>query len=376
MRVLHICSYYIGNKLYNNLVKSLSFKNINQIIYIPIREKVQFGKNQLPSTFETVKYEYSNILKKSDRYFFIRKISKQKKDIECNILSEVLPDVIHAHTVFSDGGTAYLLYKKYKVKYTVNIRNTDINYFYKYAIHLRPLMYKILLNAESIVFISYAYQRKMFSLLPSQVVSKIKNKCLVIPNGISDYWHNNLAKRKSIKESTDLTLLFIGTLNKNKNIKTVVYSCHELIKRGYNIKLNIIGNGPMEQEVKNLCEKLNIYRDTVFHGYINDKSYISSIMDKSDIFIMPSIKETFGLTYIEAMSRGLPVLYSSGQGIDGFFEEGKIGYSVDPYNINSIVDSIHKIVNEYDTMSVNCIELSKQFNWKSISEDYIKLYQR
>jgi glycosyltransferase involved in cell wall biosynthesis len=48
----------------------------------------------------------------------------------------------------------------------------------------------------------------------------------------------------------------------------------------------------------------------------------------SDIFIMPSYNETFGLVYIEAMSQGLPIIYTQNEGVDGYFKEGSVGYSV------------------------------------------------
>lgn len=99
-------------------------------------------------------------------------------------------------------------------------------------------------------------------------------------------------------------------------------------------------------------------------------------MDNCDIFVMPSHRETFGLVYIEAMSRGLPVVYTKGQGIDGFFEEGEIGYPVDPAETNAIVTAIENIIMNYSNISKNCIVNSKAFNWSSVSNEYIKLYNK
>lgn len=103
---------------------------------------------------------------------------------------------------------------------------------------------------------------------------------------------------------------------------------------------------------------------------------ILEIMDNCDIFVMPSHRETFGLVYIEAMSRGLPVVYTKGQGIDGFFEEGEIGYPVDPAETNAIVTAIENIIMNYSNISKNCIVNSKAFNWSSVSNEYIKLYNK
>src|SRR5699024_3946936 len=175
MKVMHICTYYIGNKLYSNLINALSDDEIEQYIYIPIRNKEHFEKNKITTkSKKNLTYNYNNILKKYHRLFFFNKIYKQKREIEKD-LYKFKPDVIHAHALFSDGGTAYLLKKKYDINYIVNVRNTDINVFYKFFLYLRPLMSKILKNAESVVFISFAYKSMLFSLLDKKTIDEIKN---------------------------------------------------------------------------------------------------------------------------------------------------------------------------------------------------------
>ncbi|MBL3645926.1 glycosyltransferase family 4 protein [Bacillus sp. RHFB] len=374
MRILHLCSYYIGNKLYKNLIKQISLNGVKQEVFIPIKSEKYIGKNQLSSEFNTINYYYRDILKKWDRLLFYNKIMKQMKEVNVSISDIEDVQFIHAHTLFSDGGTAYKLHQKYGINYMVNVRNTDLNFFYKYFIHLRPLMYKILFNASVIVFISHAYKQKMLSLLPKDIVSQIESKCLVIPNGIEDFWHENSLVPKKLNNINKISLLFIGLINKNKNLKTVIYACAKLRDQGLNVNLDVIGNGPLEEEIKILCRDLDL-KNVVFHGYLSDEKTISGIMDKSDIFVMPSFNETFGLVYIEAMSRGIPVIYSRGQAIDGFFNDGEVGYAVDSTNNDMIIKAIKKIIANYNQMSIKSISNSKKFNWTEIGKQYINLYK-
>jgi L-malate glycosyltransferase len=374
MRILHICSYYIGNKLYMNLMKELSFKGLKQEIFIPVRNDEQVGRNQLSTQFSTVNYYYRNLLKKHDKFLFFNKIKKQMTKIEDSIPEIGNVDVIHAHTVFSDGGTAYKLYKKYGIDYIVNVRNTDINTFYRYGLHLRPFMYKVLLNARGIVFISHAYKKQMLALLPSSILSQIMDKCFVIPNGIDDYWHQNVVEEKSKENPNVVKMIFIGAINKNKNLSSVIYAGKQLQKEGFKVLLNVIGTGPLEDKCKDLCKRLDMEKEVRFYGYLKDKEHIASIMDKSEIFIMPSMKETFGLVYIEAMSRGLPVIYTKGQGIDGLFEEGSVGYSVNSMSVDNIVERIKDINNNYNAISKSCLESLSGFHWEEISNKYNNLY--
>ena len=376
MNILHICSYYIGNKLYKNLIKNLSSNGVKQHVFIPLKNDKHKHKNQLPSDYKNINYYYSSILNKYDRLLYFKKISKQMYAIEQEVLKKSKIDFVHAHTVFSDGGTAYKLHLKYRLKYIVNVRNTDINFFYKYAYHLRPFMYKILLNSSAITFISPAYKKQLLSMLPDSVSNEISERCHVIPNGIDPFWHEseNIIKWHSSNEK--IKLLFIGQLNNNKNVSSIIVLCAKLHELGYETSLQVIGDGPNKAKLENLCDKFELRDKVVFHGHINEKDTILSIMDKCDLFIMPSFKETFGLVYIEAMSRGLPVIFTKDQGIDGFFNEGDVGFSVDAHNIEEMIKAVESIISNYEEISNRCVYLAKTFNWADISRKYKQQYSK
>ena len=90
---------------------------------------------------------------------------------------------------------------------------------------------------------------------------------------------------------------------------------------------------------------------------------------------MPSIHETFGLVYAEAMSQGLPVIYTRGQGFDGQFNEGEVGYSVEASDSKEIAEKILEIVDNYGEISRMSRESCKMFNWNIIAENYNALYK-
>ncbi|MBO1910409.1 glycosyltransferase family 4 protein, partial [Microvirga sp. 3-52] len=111
-----------------------------------------------------------------------------------------------------------------------------------------------------------------------------------------------------------------------------------------------------------------------FHGNVSIEK-LRALADESDVFILPSYKETFGISYVEAMSRGLPIIYTRGEGIDGFFPEGVVGYSSYPDDVYDMAESIDLIQNSYTEISNNCIQESKRFNWHDIANEYRALYE-
>ena len=278
-------------------------------------------------------------------------------------------DLLHAHSLFSNGYIAYNVYKNYNIPYIVAIRNTDINVFFKYFIHLRKLGIEILKNAEKIIFISNSYKNKLFEkYIPKKYASEIEKKCIVIPNGIDDYFHN-LDKQVKKMQSGKLNLVYTGKIDKNKNLITTIKCCEKILRNRYDLSLNVIG-AITKKSYKRIINKYK------FINYLGQKSKeeIVEIYKNMDIFVMPSKHETFGLSYVEAMSQGIPVIYTRNEGFDNFFCEGEVGYSVKYNDYNEMAEKIEKIIQNYQEISNNCLEKSLSFNWNDIALKYKKIY--
>ncbi len=372
MKVLQLNSYYIANKLHQKLFSTIAEKKVHQKIYIPIKTKELLNRNYADSP--QLDFHYDLILKKYDRILYKGKIKKQMKRIEKKIPNLSSFDIVHAHTLFSDGGTAYLLKKKYGLDYIVSVRSADIYAFYKYAIHHRPFIHKVLTNASKVVFISHAYKKQTFDVLPKKVVQAIEHKSLIIPNGIDDKWFETKPRVRTECGKNSLSILFTGSLDTNKNVESVLLLVNQLRNNGVDIKLNVAGDGPLREDVTKKRNQLKLQDVVTLHGNISIER-LRTLADQSDIFILPSYKETFGISYVEAMSRGIPIIYTSGEGIDGFFPEGTVGYRTEPTDIDKMIENIKDIAKDYQVMSKRCVSESKRFNWNDIANEYIQLYK-
>lgn len=374
MNVLQMSASYHLSKLYKNMIRQFDSKNINQTVYTALKDMKYKNINKIEDG-NNLTYVYSAPFKRYDSFIYYSKIHKIYKDVIKKVnLDEI--NLIHAHFLFSDGGVAYKLHENYGIDYIVAIRNTDLNVFFKYGVHVRGYGVNILKKAKKIILISESYR----SLILNDYISKkdraiINDKMITIPNGIDEYWLKNKPEiqRKAILDEEVIQLIYVGRLDKNKNMKTVFEVMELIEKEKYEVNLKVVGTGELEDELKQLANKKEL--DVKFYGYIKSKTELRKLYKESYIFIMPSIYETFGLVYIEAMSQGLPVIYTENQGIYGYFKEGTVGYASDPFNSEEIKENILKILDNYNKISSKAIEEAQKFNWDKITDKYIELYK-
>lgn len=371
--ILHIANDFCGSTVYTQLIQSLEHipGTPKQIVYTAIRDSNLVGKNS-PKKLSTlrIKIYYSAILSLWTRINFFEKRRRVYQDclkkVDC---SEIV--LVHAHTWFSDGVIALQLYKEYKIPYVVTIRNTDVNVFLKYMLHLRVLGREILLHAQKIIFISGAHRKRVIqNVWLKKILPSISQKIEVIPNGIDSFWLKNThctLTPHGIDDSWQL--VYVGNFTKNKNVPKLMKAVLNLNQNGRHAVLHIVGGrGADEKRIKQLAKKApDIF---YLHGIIRDKVELQSLFRKSHIFTMPSLHETFGLVYVEALTQGLPVLYTEGEGIDGFFSS-KYGVKCNPNSISSIMAALQYLISNYETFSIDSDFLKLHFDWNKIAQYYL-----
>ena len=368
MTCLHICNDFLGSKVYSQLYEQLDQRSIVQYVFNPLRQANI--KNIRESNFLTdgSKIYYSKVLHNYNRILFRSKVDFLFKNLKSTApLNEI--DIVHATTMYSDGAIALKVKKEYNVPYIVTVRSTDIAAFNTYRPDLFFLGLAILNNASKIIFISHAlretfYNHFFFKLFKKRLLPKSK----VITNGLHQFWIDNLTPKKNNIPSK---ILYVGTFLKRKNVVQLIDSVLRLKNKKINIELSIVGKGgEHETEVKRLSDK---HPDTIkYVGAIDNRENLLKEYRSNHLFAMPSMTETFGLVYLEALSQGLPILYTENDGIDGTLDVN-IGEAVNPKSLNSITLGLEKILADYSNFDLNQINFS-DFSWKSIGKTYEELY--
>jgi glycosyltransferase involved in cell wall biosynthesis len=369
--ILHITNDYANSTVYKNLISNLDENGIKQIVYTPVKNEKSIDGNLIELKEKTSEIIYSNILNiHLDRVLFNLKINKIYKDIQSKVDFKKV-NVIHAHTWFSDGAVALKLNKEFNTPYVIAVRSSDLNQFWKLP-HLKTQGLEILKHAKKIIFITQRYQERFLDINKiKKLGDDIEKKTLAIPNGLDPFWIANTEPRKT-KINSPIQLLYIGIFTKRKNVVKLIKSVQGLIKEGIDCKLTLIGGkGDQEKEILNLTADNPNFE---FLGKVKDKNQLKEIFQKTDIFTMTSLKDTFGLVYGEALSQGIPVLYSRNEGIDGVYKEN-IGVAVNPRSIESTTEGIKIIIANYEQFDFDPKQIVAKLNWKKIALKYVDIYQ-
>lgn len=364
MRILHINCNYIGTTLHQLMVEHLDALGYDNQVFVPTYDK------NIAVIKPNDNVYVSECFNKWDRLVFDYKQQKIIKAIEKHY-DVASFDLIHAYTLYTDGNAARVLSEKYGVPFVVAVRNTDVNDFLKKMIHLRNRGLKTLLAAKGVFFLSEAYRQQVFEkYVPQKYQEEIEKKTYIIPNGIDNFWFENTPEQGKAIDKKHIKLVYAGRIDKNKNIPATQKAMNILRKQGYEVTLTVVGRVQDEKEFQIIK---NDPHTTCLPAMPKEK--LLDVYRKSDIFVMPSFTESFGLVYAEAMSQGLPVIYSKGQGFDNQFAEGVVGYHVCCRDEEDIANKIQIVAKNYLNIRKNTQAAAQKFNWNSICNEYIGVYK-
>lgn len=251
---------------------------------------------------------------------------------------------------------AQKLLKRNRIKYICAIHASDITVLtdFKYLFFRNSLKdaYKL---ADKISARSPILKEKIEKIIPN-------NKTFIAYSGVDIE-----PIEKPINK--ELTITTVSSLIKRKNIDIIIKALNEMPQ----IKLNIIGSGKEEKNLKKLAKGSNIQ----FLGRLQRPLVIDQLK-KSDIFVLLSDNETFGLSYLEAMATGNIVIGKKSDGIDGILKDNENGFLINP-NSEELKKCLDKILSmkadEISTIKANCTKTIKELTSLSAAENYLKNIQ-
>ncbi len=368
MKVLQFVKYYEPSKggmqsVVKDIVTGVSRLNADYGFMVYCNNHV--------NSYSTIFEEGTNakvIREKTPLFFKSQPISFGYKELT-NLVSQC--DIVHEHYPFPTAEYALLRNKnllknkKLVITWHANIENSrwkSLKHFYQ------PLMKKIIQRADKIIVTSP--QLVEYSKYLQSAINKIE----VIPLSV------NLPKDKSIKfkklptQGETVKIMFAGKLREYKGVKYLIQAM------AYNnFRLDIVGNGPLEKELKKLAKNLNISDRIFFHSNISDDE-LYSFYKEAHIFVLPSIKESeaFGIVQLEAMSFGTPVINTNlKSGVPFVSLHNETGLTVPPCDPEGLSLAIKQLAENhklYETCSKNSLERINLFSVEKMAKSYLNIY--
>lgn len=279
-----------------------------------------------------------------------------KVPLHNNPIKEIInwnPDIIHSQTEFSMMIVSKYISNRLKIPHIHTYHTMYENYLTYLAggkiisKNISAKITKILLNGlEGII----APTEKTKKILLNYGINK---PIYVIPTGIDlSKFQQELSleeKQKIISKlqinQDDRIIAYVGRIGEEKNISEILTFLPDIIKKIKNLKILIVGGGPYLNNLKNQVEKQNMKDNVIFTGMINPEE-IYKYYKIAEIFVTASTSETQGLTYIEALSSGCPVVCKYDPCIDGVIEQGNNGFSYEKkdefiYYVNRILSDTY-----------------------------------
>lgn len=243
-------------------------------------------------------------------------------------------DVLHVHYAIPHAYAAYMAKKMLldigvQIPIVTTLHGTDITLVGSHPFY-RPAVTFSINHSDRVTAVSESLRQDTLRLFD------IKTKIEVIPNFIDTEKINRLGKpceRSLLAQKEEKILTHISNFRPLKRIMDVI-KIFEGLSSEIDCKLMMVGEGPEKVKAIEYVEKTGLEDKILFLGNSNE---IDKILCYSDLFLLPSEKESFGLSALEAMTHGVPVISSNAGGISEVNIDGVSGYLADIGDVDTMV---------------------------------------
>jgi N-acetyl-alpha-D-glucosaminyl L-malate synthase BshA len=285
-------------------------------------------------------------------------------------------ELLHVHYAIPHAYAAYmakkmLLEEGIYVPIVTTLHGTDITLVGSHPFYKSAVTFSIN-KSDAVTSVSQSLKDDTLRLFD------IKNEIEVIPNFIDldKYKHNYTDCQREIMADTDEKIItHISNFRPVKRIEDVINIFYN-IQKEIPAKLMMVGDGPEKEPAELLCEKLGIEDKVIFFGKSHE---IDKILCFSDMFLLPSITESFGLAALEAMACSVPVISSNTGGIPEVNVHGVSGFLSDAGNVEEMTkNALHILKDEniLKTFKANAKQEALKFDIHKIVPQYEAIYEQ
>ncbi|WP_397362693.1 N-acetyl-alpha-D-glucosaminyl L-malate synthase BshA [Olleya sp. R77988] len=284
-------------------------------------------------------------------------------------------EILHVHYAIPHAYAAYmaqkmLLEENIYVPIVTTLHGTDITLVGSHPFY-KPAVTFSINKSDAVTAVSKSLKDDTLRLFD------IKNKINVVTNfiDINKFSHGFTdCQRAMMAKDEEKIITHISNMREVKRIPDVINTFYN-IQKEIPAKLMMVGEGPEREPAERLCQKLGISDKVVFFGNSNE---IDRILCFSDLFLLPSKTESFGLSALEAMASGVPVISSNTGGIPEVNKDGFSGFLSNVGDIDAMSKKALYILKDetvLKTFKANAKIQAKTFDIHQIVPQYEAIYQ-
>lgn len=285
-------------------------------------------------------------------------------------------EVLHVHYAIPHAYAAYMSKKMLQeegiyIPIVTTLHGTDITLVGSHP-YYKPAVTFSINKSDAVTSVSKSLKEDTLRLF------NIKNEIHVVPNfiDIHKYEHSFTDCQRELMATDDEKIItHISNFREVKQIPDVIKVFYN-IQKSVSAKLMMVGEGPEREPAERLCEKLGIAEKVIFLGNSNE---VDKILCFSDLFLLPSITESFGLAALEAMASGVPVISSNTGGIPEVNIHGKTGFLSDVNDVEDMSKNAIYILSDPERLrefKKSAKEYSKNFSIHKIVPQYEAIYKQ
>jgi glycosyltransferase involved in cell wall biosynthesis len=285
-------------------------------------------------------------------------------------------DVLHYFFSLPTGLLTFLPGRHRYSPSVVSLRGSDVPHYDPFNRPLeiahklfKPINRLIWRRASRVVALSH-------SLRDTAHLTNARQSIDVIPNGIDAQFFRPLVDRNQKTDAMQtLKLISVARLVERKGIQHILAAMAQI--RDRRITLSIAGTGNYEGQLKSLCRKLELDEVVCFRGYCTSEQLVE-LYNAADVFILPSLRESFGMAFLEAMACGLPIIGGRTGGVPSIVSE-RNGLLVPPGDVAAIRDAIVKMYDDCEGRAVMAVDnrekVLQKFDWHRVARSYLEIYR-
>uniref|UniRef100_UPI004049DCEC N-acetyl-alpha-D-glucosaminyl L-malate synthase BshA n=1 Tax=Flavobacterium sp. TaxID=239 RepID=UPI004049DCEC len=284
-------------------------------------------------------------------------------------------ELMHVHYAIPHAYAGYMAKQMLKaqginIPMITTLHGTDITLVGNHP-HYKPAVSFSINKSDAVTAVSQSLKDETFKLFD------IHNDIEVIPNFIETNkakTHSVPCFRSAMANENERIITHISNFRAVKRIPDVIRIFNEIQKK-IPAKLMMVGEGPEKEKAEFLCDQLGIEDKVIFFG---NSTEIDAILCFSDLFLLPSETESFGLAALEAMACGVPVISSNSGGLSEVNLNDFSGYLSDVGNVHEMAANALKIISDFDTLNQfkkNALDRANDFDLKNIVPLYEELYK-